>query len=66
MDELLGKRTPLNYYEGKNSKIDWIMQEYILAPPQDHRTPNKFEDYALCKIYQKGSKASTKDKSSTK
>ncbi|KAK9109451.1 hypothetical protein Sjap_017511 [Stephania japonica] len=57
--QLLGKRTPLNYYEGKNSKTDWIMQEYILAPPQDHRTPNKFEDYALCKIYQKGSKAST-------
>ncbi|KAK9109455.1 hypothetical protein Sjap_017515 [Stephania japonica] len=39
--QLLGKRTPLNYYEGKNSKTDWIMQEYILAPPQDHRTPNK-------------------------
>ncbi|KAK9081610.1 hypothetical protein Sjap_026644 [Stephania japonica] len=57
--QLLGKRTSLNYYEGKNSKTDWIMQEYILAPPQDHRTPNKFEDYALCKIYQKGSKAST-------
>ncbi|KAK9109440.1 hypothetical protein Sjap_017500 [Stephania japonica] len=62
--QLLGKRTSLNYYEGKNSKTDWIMQEYILAPPQDHRTPNKFEDYALCKIYQKGSKAST-NKSST-
>ncbi|KAK9109450.1 hypothetical protein Sjap_017510 [Stephania japonica] len=39
--QLLGKRTSLNYYEGKNSKTDWIMQEYILAPPQDHRTPNK-------------------------
>ncbi|KAK9109452.1 hypothetical protein Sjap_017512 [Stephania japonica] len=62
--QLLGKTTSLNYYEGKNSKTDWIMQEYILAPPQDHRTPNKFEDYALCKIYQKGSKAST-NKSST-
>ncbi|KAK9109437.1 hypothetical protein Sjap_017497 [Stephania japonica] len=63
--QLLGKRTSLNYYEGKHSKTDWIMQEYILAPPQDHRTPNKFEDYALYKIYQKGSKAST-NKSSTK
>ncbi|KAK9109426.1 hypothetical protein Sjap_017486 [Stephania japonica] len=59
--QLLGKRTSLNYYEGKDSKTDWIMQEYILAPPQDHCTPNKFEDYALCKIYQKGSKASTKE-----
>ncbi|KAK9081604.1 hypothetical protein Sjap_026638 [Stephania japonica] len=47
--QLLGKRTPLNYYEGKNSKTDWIMQEYILAPPQDHRTPNK-EDYMVPQV----------------
>ncbi|KAK9112503.1 hypothetical protein Scep_020022 [Stephania cephalantha] len=52
--QLLGKRTTLNYYEGKDSKTDWIMQEYILLPPQDHLhhpLNSKFEDQALCKIY---------------
>ncbi|KAK9090852.1 hypothetical protein Sjap_024029 [Stephania japonica] len=49
--ELLGKRQTLTYYEGKDCKTNWIMQEFIL-----HTDDKKFDDYALYKIYKKNTK----------
>ncbi|KAK9082243.1 hypothetical protein Syun_031595 [Stephania yunnanensis] len=59
----LGNRRALNFFEEKNIKTDWIMQEYVLAP--QHHSHEKFEDYALCKIYKRRDKANTSTKTNT-
>ncbi|KAK9112477.1 hypothetical protein Scep_019996 [Stephania cephalantha] len=59
----LGNKRALNFFEEKNIKTDWIMQEYVLAP--QHHSHEKFEDYALCKIYKRRDKANTSTKTNT-
>ncbi|KAK9109493.1 hypothetical protein Sjap_017553 [Stephania japonica] len=61
--QFLGNKAVLNFFEAKNLKTDWIMQEYILAP--QYHSHGKFEDYALCKIYKKSNKANTSTKTNT-
>ncbi|KAK9135723.1 hypothetical protein Syun_015053 [Stephania yunnanensis] len=61
--QFLGHKGALNYFKNKQSKTNWIMQEYTLAS-QNHHGPHKFKDYSLCKIYQRIGKAS-RNKSST-
>ncbi|KAK9135715.1 hypothetical protein Syun_015045 [Stephania yunnanensis] len=61
--QFLGHKGALNYFKNKQSKTNWIMQEYTLAS-QNHHGSHKFKDYSLCKIYQRIGKAS-RNKSST-
>ncbi|KAK9090841.1 hypothetical protein Sjap_024018 [Stephania japonica] len=66
--QFLGNKTVLSFFESKNFKTDWIMQEYILAPQyhsHEEVKPEFFEDYALCKIYKKSDKANTSTKTNT-